>query len=115
MACEGAGNMNVNGITLTAYQQPQLHAHQMAILQNILDEQNVGLITKEEENEERDASRPPSPTSQAAAASAPSFETNEDQLDELLINEVLLYRCLWDPSARVYKETPKKNEAWKQI
>ena len=45
--------MNVNGITLTAYQQQQLHAHQMAILQNILDEQNVGLIRKEEENEER--------------------------------------------------------------
>ncbi|XP_065055214.1 uncharacterized protein LOC135683790 [Rhopilema esculentum] len=108
---EGAGNINVNGITLTAYQQQQLHAHQMAILQKILDDQNVGLIT----NEERDASRPPSPTSPAAAASAPSFETNEDQLDELLINEVQLYRCLWDPRARAYKETPKKNEAWKQI
>ncbi|XP_065056835.1 uncharacterized protein LOC135685032 [Rhopilema esculentum] len=55
------------------------------------------------------------PTSPAAAASAPSFETNEDRLDELLINEVQLYRCLWDPRARAYKETPKKNEAWKQI
>eukprot|EP00795_Rhopilema_esculentum_P009967 gene9967-18583_t len=111
---EGAANMNVNGITLTAYQQQQLHAHQMAILQKILVDQNVGLITNEEENEERDASRPPSPTSPAAAAaSAPSFETNEDQLDELLINEVQLYRCLWDPRARAYKETPKKNEAWK--
>ena len=36
---------------------------------------------------------------------------NTTLLDELLINEVKIYRCLWDTSYRSYKELPKKNEA----
>ena len=32
-----------------------------------------------------------------------------------LIEEVRLYRCLWDSSCRAFKELPKKQQAWKQI
>ena len=40
---------------------------------------------------------------------------DDKDLDELLINEVKSYKCLWDPRCRAYKETPKKMEAWKII
>ena len=39
----------------------------------------------------------------------------EDDLDEILINEVRQFRCLWDTRSRSYKENPKKTEAWKTI
>ena len=84
----------------------------MAILQQFLAEQNLG-----KKNEKGDASRPASSTiTSHSAASAPSFfettlfETNEDELVEQLINEVKMYRSLWDPQARAYKELPKKND-----
>lgn len=39
----------------------------------------------------------------------------EKDNDELLINEVRSFRCLWDTKCRGYKDTPKKTQAWKQI
>ena len=36
-------------------------------------------------------------------------------LDESLIEEVRKFRCIWDPSCRAYKETPRKQLAWSEI
>ena len=40
---------------------------------------------------------------------------DNDDYDELLINEVKSYRCIWDTKCHAFKEAPKKNEAWKII
>ena len=40
---------------------------------------------------------------------------DDDQLDEHLVEEVHKYRILWDTSARGYKDTIKKNQAWTEI
>ena len=45
----------------------------------------------------------------------PNYEAEEKDDDELLINEVRNFRCLWDTKCRGYKDTPKKTQAWKQI
>ena len=42
-------------------------------------------------------------------------EQDEIDEDELLINEVRSFRCLWDTKCRAYKDTPKKTQAWKSI
>ena len=36
-------------------------------------------------------------------------------LPEMLIEEVRNYPCVWDVSARSYKEKPKKVEAWRRM
>ena len=38
-----------------------------------------------------------------------------DDYEQLLINEVKSYRCIWDTIYLAYKEAPKKNEAWKVV
>ena len=40
---------------------------------------------------------------------------DDEQLDEHLVEEVHRYRILWDTSSRGYKDTVKKNQAWKEI
>ncbi len=40
---------------------------------------------------------------------------SEDVIDELLVEEVRNHRMLWDISARSYKDTVKKNQAWAEI
>ena len=50
--------------------------------------------------------------------STPLFADNvddNDDYDEVLINKIKNYRCIWHKKCCAYKETPKKNEAWKAI
>ncbi|XP_046863507.1 uncharacterized protein LOC124457274 [Xenia sp. Carnegie-2017] len=44
-----------------------------------------------------------------------SEKDDDEQLDEHLVEEVHRYRILWDTSSRGYKDTVKKNQAWKEI
>ena len=65
-----------------------------------------------------DSSQAPGASTSGMVQQQQSLKNQEDHLDELLINEVKAYRCLWslwDLKARAYKEKPKKSEAWKQI
>ncbi len=40
---------------------------------------------------------------------------NEQCLEADLIELIKDYRCLWDVSCRSFKETPKKQQAWREI
>ena len=90
----------------------QLQAQQVAIVQKCIGGGNNSVIAIEEENDKREV---PCQLVSPSTEVSESQLFNEDPIDELLINEVQFYRCLWDPRSRAYKETPKKAEAWKQI
>ena len=54
-------------------------------------------------------------TNETLDAQATETVFSEEILDELLVEDVRNYRILWDTSARGYKDTVKKNQAWTEI
>ena len=72
--------------------------------------------TCSEDGAENDAS-----TSQDLAGGASECDDlNQTQLqeqwtDEILVEEVRQFRCLWDTSCRAYKDGMKKQQAWREI
>ena len=60
-------------------------------------------------------------TSQDLAGGASEFDDlNQTQLqeqwtDEILVEEVRQFRCLWDTPCRAYKDGMKKQQAWREI
>lgn len=35
--------------------------------------------------------------------------------DEIFVEEIKNYRCLWDTSSRAYKDSLKKQQSWKEL
>ena len=44
-----------------------------------------------------------------------SFQSITTEFLPTLIEEVRMYRCLWDTSCRAFKESQKKEEAWNRV
>ena len=42
-------------------------------------------------------------------------EVHEDSFEAAFVEEVRSYRCLWDTTARGFKDTPMKKKAWQEI
>ena len=50
-------------------------------------------------------------------SSTSQHQAKDDDLDEdeMLVKEIRKYRCLWDTSCRSFKDSPKKQQAWRGI
>ena len=72
--------------------------------------------TCSEDGAENDAS-----PSQDLAGASGSDDLDQTQLlqdqwtEEILVEEVRQFRCLWDTSCRAYKDGMKKQQAWREI
>lgn len=84
--------VDLNGLALALYQQQQK--------QFMLQRQQGQGVVNEEIVDEEDGNE----------VLVAAVDT-----DELLINEIRTYRCLWDTKCRAYKDIPKKIEAWRII
>ena len=98
---------DLTGFSFSAYQK-QVQQQQNELLQLLINQQATA-ATPEETDEDSDI------THTAGFSNVNDTVDDDKDLDELLINEVKSYKCLWDPRCRAYKETPKKLEAWKII
>ena len=84
----------------------------LLIIQNQMYEvRRASLLVSDAESIRDDTLQQQNSSSSSSATSTRTSSTWEADL----IEEVRSYECLWNTCCRGYKETPKKNEAWRQI
>ena len=122
--------VDLNGLAFALY---QLQKQQQQIMQQYSNKSQQQPLTENDDdlyNEEvveedlhsfQDTQNQPLQNTQTSTSSVTTgtakigLVMDDVDIDELLINEIKSYKCLWDTSCRSYKEKPKKDESWRLI
>ena len=110
---------DLTGLAFARYQQ-QIRSKQVPEAQEwmeLIEKQLQAQRSREQQGDYLGSmigNRPTQQQSETQITQNDTVEGDEDD-DEMLINEVKSYRCLWDTKCRSYKENPKKAEAWRAI